>query len=178
MSRDPTTRAMETRGTCDPRFSAVREAFAESFRSRDEVGATVAVTLDGHSVVDLWGGFLDADRQRPWRRDTLVCMMSVAKAVTATCAHVLVDRGMLDVDAPVARYWPEFAANGKERLPVCYILDHRAGLPAHRSRHAGGRRLRLAGDDGRLGRSPTHVGAGRAPRLSLGHHGISGGRSN
>jgi CubicO group peptidase (beta-lactamase class C family) len=57
-------------------------------------------------------------------------MMSVAKAVTATCAHVLVDRGMLDVDAPVARYWPEFAANGKERLPVRYILDHRAGLPA------------------------------------------------
>ena len=130
MSRNPSAAAMETRGTCDPRFSAVREAFAENFRSRDEVGATVAVTLDGRTVVDLWGGFLDADRQRPWRRDTLVCMMSVAKAVTATCAHVLVDRGTLDVDAPVARYWPEFAANGKERLPVRYILDHRAGLPA------------------------------------------------
>ena len=117
-------------GQYDARFQAVRDAFAENFQSRGEVGAAVAVTIDGAPVIDLWGGFADRARRQPWARETLACMMSVAKAVTATCAAMLVDRGLIDWDAPVARYWPEFAAAGKADIPVRYILDHRAGLPA------------------------------------------------
>ena len=117
-------------GHCDVRFSQVREAFIENFRDRGEVGCAVAVTLAGKPVIDLWGGFADQARTRPWAKDTLVCMMSVAKAVTATCAAMVVDRGLLDWDQPVARYWPEFAAAGKAEIPVRWILDHRAGLPA------------------------------------------------
>ncbi len=117
-------------GYCEPRFAPVKVAFAENFRSRGEVGAAVAVTVRGNPVVDLWGGFADRSRARPWSDGTLVCMMSVAKAVTALCAAIAVERGLLDWDLPVAHYWPEFAAAGKADIPVRWILDHRAGLPA------------------------------------------------
>jgi CubicO group peptidase (beta-lactamase class C family) len=120
-------------GQCDPRFRAVREAFAENFATRDEVGAAVAVTIDGKSVVDLWGGHADAGRTRPWERDTIVHVWSTTKPLTALCAHVLIDRGVLDVEAPVARYWPEFAAGGKADVRVQHLLTHRAGLAAVRS---------------------------------------------
>lgn len=116
-------------GRCDARFNAVREAFAQNFSQRDEVGAAVAITLDGVQVVDLWGGYRDAARTQPWVRDTIVGTNSVAKGVTVTALLMLVDQGKVDVDAPVARYWPEFAQNGKAKLPVRYLLDHRAGLP-------------------------------------------------
>lgn len=116
-------------GDCYPRFDAVRRAFVENFTNWGEHGAAVAVTLDAAPVVDLWGGFADAGRTRPWQRDTLVCMMSVAKGIIALCTHMLADRGQIDLDAPVARYWPAFSANGKDTLPVRYLLDHRAGLP-------------------------------------------------
>ena len=115
-------------GDCDPRFSAVREAFAENFRARAEHGAAVAVWLEGEPVVDLWGGFADAKRTRQWQQDTIVCMMSVAKGFVALCAHMLADRGQIDLDAPVVRYWPEFS--GKDSVLVRHLLDHRAGLPA------------------------------------------------
>ena len=117
-------------GRCSPAHGRVRDAFVENFVSRDEVGAAVAVTIDGNPAIDLWGGHADAARTRPWEEGTLVCMMSVAKAVTATCVAMLVDREMVEWDAPVARYWPEFAQAGKERIPVRWLLDHRAGLPA------------------------------------------------
>ena len=117
-------------GRCPGRFGAVREAFAENFETRREVGAVLAVTVNGELLIDLWGGYVDAARTRPWAEDTMVCMMSVAKAVTATCAAVLVDRGVLGWDAPVSRFWPEFAQAGKRNLPLRYLLDHRAGLPA------------------------------------------------
>lgn len=117
-------------GRCDRRFAALAEAFAENFRSRGEVGAAVAVTLNGEPVVDLWGGFADSARTRPWAEDTLVCMMSVAKAATALCAAMAVDRGLIGWNEPVARYWPEFAAAGKADIPIRWVLDHRAGLPA------------------------------------------------
>ncbi len=120
-------------GDCDPAFSQLRNVFAASF-SQDleypEVGASVCVYLQGRKVVDLWGGHMDRSRTRPWQRDTIVNMMSVAKGVLALCAHILVDKGQLDLDAPVARYWPAFAQKGKEQLPVRYLLDHRAGLAA------------------------------------------------
>ena len=119
-------------GTCDPRFERVREAFAENFASRGEVGAAVAVTIDGRPVIDLWGGYADKQRTRPWTRDTIVNVYSATKGVAATCLNRLADQGRVDLDAPVARYWPEFAQAGKERVLVRWLLSHRAGLPAVR----------------------------------------------
>jgi CubicO group peptidase (beta-lactamase class C family) len=119
-------------GECDARFARVRLAFAENFEKRGDVGAAVAVFIDGRPVVDLWGGHADKARTRPWERDTIVNVYSATKGVAATCVHRLVERGKIDLDAPVARYWPEFAQAGKERLPVRYIFSHRAGLPAVR----------------------------------------------
>src|SRR6516165_3332616 len=115
-------------GTCDPRFARVREAFAENLEKRNEYGAAVAVTVDGRAVVDLWGGYADKARTRPWTRDTLANVFSTTKGLTAICAHRLAAEGKLDFDAPVARYWPEFAQNGKEGITVRQLLNHSAGL--------------------------------------------------
>lgn len=114
-------------GRCDPRFDVVRELFERSF-AHGEVGAAVCFTLDGEPVVDLWGGHVDEERTRPWRRDTLVNTYSTTKGMTALCAHILVDEGRLDVDAPVARYWPEFDQAGKARITVRQLLNHSAGV--------------------------------------------------
>src|SRR5258708_30630930 len=119
--------------TCDPKFSRVKDAFAENFELRGEVGASAAVTLDGKSVVDLWAGHADKAKTRPWTRDQLVNVYSTTKGITAICAHRLADQGKLDFDAPVAKYWPEFAQAGKEKIPVNFLLSHRAGLPAVRT---------------------------------------------
>jgi CubicO group peptidase (beta-lactamase class C family) len=110
----------------------VRDAFAANFAAGREVGASFAATVDGETVVDLWGGHADARRTRPWTRDTIVNVFSTTKAMTALSAHICVDRGLLSLDAPVARYWPEFADAGKEAMPVHYLLSHRAGLAAVR----------------------------------------------
>jgi CubicO group peptidase (beta-lactamase class C family) len=117
-------------GECDSGFSRVREAFADNFANHREVGAAVAIVVDGRRVVDLWGGHRDEKRTRPWTRDTLVNVYSTTKGLMAVCAHQLVSTGKLDLDAPVARYWPEFAQAGKKDLPVRFLLSHRAGLPA------------------------------------------------
>lgn len=117
-------------GHCDERFAKVRAAFETSLDSGEEVGAAVAITVDGEPVVDLWGGLANAESGAPWQADTLVNVYSTTKGMTAICAHKLVERGQLDLDAPVARYWPEFAAAGKADLPVRWLLSHRAGLPA------------------------------------------------
>src|ERR1700687_4945303 len=119
-------------GTCDRRFEAVRDALVKNFSTFGETGAAVAVTLEGKPVVDLWTGHVDTDRSKPWQRDTIANVYSTTKGMTAICAHRLVDQGRLDLDAPVATYWPEFAQAGKERLPVRYLLSHRAGLAAIR----------------------------------------------
>ena len=121
-------------GHCDARFAKVRDAFAANFAAGREVGASFAATLDGELVIDLWGGFADAAQTRPWQRDTIANVWSTTKAMAALCAHVLADRGFLDLDAPVATYWPEFAANGKASIPVRWLLSHRAGLAALRPR--------------------------------------------
>jgi CubicO group peptidase (beta-lactamase class C family) len=115
-------------GRCDPRFAAVRDAFAANFEAGREVGASLAATLDGEFVVDLWGGYADAAKTRRWERDTIINVFSTTKAMTALCIHMLVDRGQLDVDAPVARYWPEFARAGKERITIRQVLSHSSGL--------------------------------------------------
>jgi CubicO group peptidase (beta-lactamase class C family) len=92
-------------GRCDARFRHVGEALAENFAQHGEVGAAVAVTIDGKPVVDLWAGHADAARMRPWTRDTIVNIASATKGLTATCAHRLADRGLLDLDSPVTAYW-------------------------------------------------------------------------
>jgi CubicO group peptidase (beta-lactamase class C family) len=120
-------------GTCHARYQAVRDAFADGFRTRGEIGAAVAIAVDGELVVDLWAGHADPARSRPWRRDTIAHVYSVSKGITALCAHRLIERGALDLDAPVARYWPEFAQQGKAAIPVRWLLSHRAGLPALRA---------------------------------------------
>jgi CubicO group peptidase (beta-lactamase class C family) len=117
-------------GHCDPRFAPVRDAFAGNFSRHGERGAAVCLSVDGRVVVDLCGGWADADTGRPWAPDTLVNMFSVGKAMTALCTVMLVSDGVLDVDAPVARYWPAFAAAGKEAVTVRQVLSHQAGLPA------------------------------------------------
>jgi CubicO group peptidase (beta-lactamase class C family) len=121
-------------GNCDSRFERVREAFAENLEKRNEYGAAVAVTLDGRPVVDLWGGYADKARTRPWTADTLANVFSTTKGLTAICAHRLASEGKLNLDAPVVRYWPEFAQNGKGEITVRQVLGHRAGLPAIRQR--------------------------------------------
>ncbi len=121
-------------GRCEPRFAAVREHFEKSFENDEEVGAAVSFVVDGELVVDLWGGHYDFERTREWEPETLVNVYSTTKGMTAICAHQLVERGLLDLDAPVVEYWPEFGQKGKETIPVRWLLSHQAGLPGVRER--------------------------------------------
>ncbi len=120
---------MGVQGSCEAGFEKLRVAFEESF-AQGELGAAVAVWRGGRLVADLWGGFADPQRIRPWQRDTIANVYSTTKGVAALCVLRLAERGALELDAPVARYWPEFAAEGKGALPVRWLLSHRAGLPA------------------------------------------------
>ena len=115
-------------GTTDPRFARVREAFAANFASGLEHGGGVAVVLDNKPVVELWGGHADAARMRPWRQDTLINVWSAIKGVVALAIAMLVERSILDYAAPVARWWPEFAANGKAEITLDLVMSHQAGL--------------------------------------------------
>ena len=123
---------MDVQGHCDDRFAGVAEEFERNLAERGELGASVAITVGGESVVDLWGGHADPERTRPWEKDTLCVAMSTTKGATALAAHLLAGAGELDVDEPVATYWPEFAAAGKDRVLVRHLLNHQAGLPALR----------------------------------------------
>jgi len=118
----------EIHGECATGFEPVRAAFEENFAERDEIGAAFSVTRHGETVVDLWAGWADPDRTTPWRADTLTNVWSTTKGMTAICAHHLADAGLLDLEAPVARYWPEFAAAGKQDIPVRWLLSHRSGV--------------------------------------------------
>ena len=126
------TVAATVSGTCDARFAPVRDAFQASFAKGDEIGASVAVVLDGRPVLSLFGGHADPAKTRPWKADTLVNVYSTTKGMAALCLHQLVEEGKVDLDAPVARYWPDFAAAGKGEVPVRFLLSHRVGLPAVR----------------------------------------------
>lgn len=119
---------VEVQGTCQERFGGVREAFAANFEAGLEVGASVAVVHQGELVVDIWAGSADAAGTTPWERDTITNVWSTTKTMTALCALILADRGELDLHAPVARYWPEFAANGKGAIEVRHLLGHTSGL--------------------------------------------------
>ena len=118
----------DIQGSYDDLFTAVPSALAGLLDDGD-AGGSVAVFVDGEPVVDVWGGFTDAARTVPWQRDTITNVFSVTKTMTALCALVLADRGDLDLAAPVSRYWPEFAAAGKEHVLVRHLLSHTAGLP-------------------------------------------------
>jgi len=118
----------DVKGSFDGRFKALRDILAANLESGEDLGASVAVTVEGHPVVDLWGGWCDEGRQSPWGEDTITNVWSTTKTMTNLCALVLADRGLLDVDAPVARYWPEFAANGKEGVLVRQVLSHTSGV--------------------------------------------------
>ncbi|GHG77599.1 serine hydrolase domain-containing protein [Streptomyces griseocarneus] len=121
---------VDVQGTVADGFEPVRDAFADNFARRGERGAAVAVYRDGRKVVDLWGGTRDADGgTEPWRRGTAQVVRSATKGVAAAVLLVLHQRGQVDLDAPVGTYWPEFKANGKERVLVRHLLAHRAGLP-------------------------------------------------
>lgn len=119
-------------GQCDSAFGAVRDVFATNFAERGEVGAGVCVMVDGRVVVDLAGGWADEARTRPWQTNTLVNVYSVGKAFIGLLALQLVDAGLVDLDAPIADVWPEFAAGGKETATLRHALCHRAGVPAIR----------------------------------------------
>jgi len=118
----------EVHGTFDDRFSGVAEALSASLDSGADIGASVAAVIDGQLVVDIHGGYRDSERTVPWTEDTLVNVWSTTKTMTALCALILVDRGELDLHAPVSRYWPEFAAAGKQDVQVRHLLGHTAGL--------------------------------------------------
>ena len=124
--------AVDVEGYCDPRFASVAEEFERNFIERGDLGASVVVTLQGETVVDLWGGWATADRATPWKKDTLCVMMSCSKGLIALCAHLLASAGELDFEEPVSTYWPEFAAAGKKDILVRHLLNHQAGLPGLR----------------------------------------------
>lgn len=119
----------EINGHCDEKFTSVRDAFEKNFNDGLELGASCAVYVEGEMVVDLWGGFSDMARTRPWEKDTIVQVSSSSKIPVALCGLMAIDRGLIDLDAPVATYWPEFAQNGKENLLVRHIFSHSSGLP-------------------------------------------------
>jgi CubicO group peptidase (beta-lactamase class C family) len=118
----------EVQGTCEPRFESVRTTLAGQLDRGEDLGASVAVLVRGEPVVDIWGGWADAEKTRPWESDTITNVWSTTKTMTFLCALMLHDRGELDFHAPVANYWPEFAQAGKENIEVRHIMGHTAGL--------------------------------------------------
>ncbi len=115
-------------GTCTARFDPLRDLFAAKLASGEDLGASLAVTINGEMVVDLWGGWADEARTVPWTENTITCVFSTTKPMTSLAALVLVDRGELDLDANVAAYWPEFAARGKSEIKVRHLLSHTSGV--------------------------------------------------
>jgi CubicO group peptidase (beta-lactamase class C family) len=117
-------------GECTDRFGLVREEFERNFAERGEVGAAVAVYLDGELVIDLWGGVARQQDNKAWSAETTAVLQSGTKGAAALVAHILISRGQLDPDAPVATYWPGFGCNGKENIPLRWILSHQGGVPS------------------------------------------------
>jgi CubicO group peptidase (beta-lactamase class C family) len=120
----------QVNGHCDERFSVLLDLLESRLAAGDDLGASVAVSIEGEPVVDLWGGWADTGRHQPWVADTITNVWSTTKTMTSLCALVLVERGRLDVHAPVSTYWPEFGANGKEAIEVRHLLSHTSGVAA------------------------------------------------
>jgi CubicO group peptidase (beta-lactamase class C family) len=126
--REDETHMTDIDGWTAPGFEGIRDAFEHNFAEGAEVGAAFSAYHRGHKVVDLWGGVADQETGRPWEEDTIIVVFSTTKGMTAVCANMLSQEGAIDIDAPVAEYWPEFAQNNKDTLPVSYLLSHEAGL--------------------------------------------------
>ena len=122
------TGKVEIKGFCEPRFEAVKDAFTQNFEEGMEVGATFAVTINGKYVIDIWGGHKDKEKTQLWEEDTICNVYSTTKVPTVLCTMICVDRGLLDLDEKVSKYWPEFAQNGKENVLVRHLLIHTSGL--------------------------------------------------
>jgi len=120
---------IDIQGTCDERFASVRDEFVNNFEDGLELGASYAVSVEGEMVVDLWGGYASIDHQRIWEKDTIVQVSSSSKIPVTLCGLLLVDRGLIDLDEPVATYWPGFEQNGKENVLVRHFFSHSSGLP-------------------------------------------------
>ena len=126
MNTTPTMAPVQ--GQCSERFEPLRQVFESLLRSDADLGASLALTVDGHFEVDLWGGWMDEARTRPWEEDTVVNVWSTTKTMTSLAALLLVDRGELDVDAPISRYWPEFGAVGKQDITLAQVLSYTSGV--------------------------------------------------
>jgi CubicO group peptidase (beta-lactamase class C family) len=126
--------AVTINGSCAPAFARVRNAFVSNFTDRGDIGAAVAVWVEGDLVVNLWGGSADADDCRPWQEDTLASIFSGSKGLTSTCVHLLADRSEIDLNAPVADYWPEFGQAGKGGITIAMVMGHRSGVIGPRTR--------------------------------------------
>ena len=120
----------ELQGHCDARFDKVADALAQAIDTGEEVGAAIAIDVDGGLVVDLWGGYADEARTRPWERDTIVNVWSSSKNVTALAGLMMIDRGLIEPDTRVAEVWPEFGANGKQDILFWHFLTHSSGVSA------------------------------------------------
>ncbi|HYM31761.1 MAG TPA: serine hydrolase domain-containing protein [Candidatus Cybelea sp.] len=141
-------------GLCDPAFDSLAAEFARNFFERNEVGASLAVSHQGRTVVDLWGGLADPDTKRAWHRDTVSIVYSCTKGATALCAHILASRAALDIEAPVVSIWPEFGQHGKDGATVRMMLDHSVGVPVLRDKIDGDRIYDWDHMTGRLAAEP------------------------
>jgi len=121
-------------GFCAPEFDAVRVEFERNFSARGDVGAAVAGFVDGELVVDMWGGWQDNNKEKPWKQGTLAPVFSGSKGLTSTCLHLLAERGVIDLNQPVAAYWPEFAQSGKADITIAMVMSHRSGVIGPRQR--------------------------------------------
>ena len=158
-------------GNCTDKFSAIRDAFIANFSESGEVGARVTVIQGEETVVDLWGGHIDEARTQEWREDTLVNTMSISKGVVALAAHLLADRGLLDYEAPVAQYWPEFGQAGKEKITVRQLLSHQASLLSIDTATPGDA-LDFDGFAAKLAAAPTNWEPGATPSYHSMTYGI------
>ena len=126
---------MEIQGECDPQFSKVKETFKKLYREDREIGSCFAVYKDGNPLVDLWGGFQDKDKTKPWQKDNLVTVYSTTKGVAAFCIALAMEKGLLKYEEKVSTYWPEFASNGKEDITIGMLMSHQAGICSPETRN-------------------------------------------
>ena len=126
---------MEIQGECDPQFSKVKETFKKLYREDREIGSCFAVYKDGNPLVDLWGGFQDKDKTKPWQKDNLVTVYSTTKGVAAFCIALAMEKGLLKYEEKVSTYWPEFASNGKEEITIGMLMSHQAGICSPETRN-------------------------------------------
>lgn len=167
----PALAGAQVMGHVAPAFRGVLDAFVHNFEHDVELGASLAIEVDGERVVDLWGGFADPEARTPWQQDTVGVVFSNTKPATALCAHLLADARALDLDRPVAHYWPAFAAAGKQAITVRMLLDHSAGLPALREALPDGAAFDWEQMTERLAREAPFW----APGTRVGYHGLTFG---